>query len=512
MTKAQSVKRAITSLAMLSALAISGCSSNDPNANLPSPAKIAGVPDQLLNQMYKKNEQTGPAIMMSAGQNNGSYNNARRSLVRNNLPEKNTIQLSEWVNFFPYDYPQPKGRIPLSALTETSQTPWNQNTKLLRIAVKSDDIKAAERPAANLVVFVGTDGSDLALIKKSLTILANQLSQQDSLSIITSSGDKNVLLVPTSGAEKDKILSAISNISSGKAGKDGQRMAQAYTLVKQHHIQGGINRVIIAGNSHFKAGFTHIQDVQNFFNQPLNADVSLTALGFGVNKYQPSSLAEIAYEGNGVYSYIDNQRDAEKIWNEQLNSTQTLIAKDFAINVEFNPDYVKAYRLLGYQSERDNGSNSKGVVVTGQTLTALYEVVPVGSAEGWSNPSYQPVYTPNYSSKLRSTTEMAMVHIRYKQPNGSDQRIDMPVPSTQMQTALNDSSQDFRFAAAVAAFAQQLKDNGASTGQFTLDDTLKLANAGKGSDTFELRGEFIQLVESAQNQLPSSSPIKGKGK
>lgn len=512
MTKAQSVKRGITSLALLSALAISGCSSSDPNANLPSPVKTAGVPDQALNQTYKQNAQTGPEILMSAGQNNGSYNNMRRSLVHNNLPEKGTIQLSEWVNFFPYDYPQPKGRIPLSALTETSQTPWNQNTKLLRIAVKSDDIKAAERPAANLVVFVGTDGSDLSLIKQSLTLLANQLKPQDSLSIITASGDKSVLLAPTSGAGKDKILSAIGNISSGKAGKDSERMAQAYTLVKEHYIQGGINRVIIAGNSNFNAGFTDIQNVQNFFNQHQNENISLTTLGFGVNKFQPSSLAEIAYEGNGIYAYIDNQRDAAKLWNEQLSSTQTLVAKEFAINVEFNPDYVKAYRLLGYQSERDNGSASKGSVVTGQTLTALYEVIPVGGAESWSGPSYGPVYTPNYSSKLRSTSEMAMVHIRYKQPNGADQRIEMPVPSTQMQTALNNSSKDFRFAAAVAAFAQQLKDNGATTGQFTLDDTLKLANDGKGSDAFELRGEFIQLVESAQNQLPSSSPVKGKGK
>lgn len=512
MTKAQSVKRGITSVALLSALVISGCSSSDPNANIPAPVKMAGAPEQALDQTYKKNAQTGPEILMSAGQNNGSYNNMRRSLVRNNLPEKNSIQLSEWVNFFPYDYPQPKGRIPLSALTETSQTPWNQNTKLLRIAVKSDDIKAAESPAANLVVFIGTNGSDLALIKQSLTILANQLSKQDNLSIITTSGDKSVLLAPTSGAEKAKLLSAISNISRGKAEKDGERITQAYTLVKQHYIQGGINRVIIAGNSNFKAGFTGIQDVQNFFNQGQIANISLTTIGFGVNKFQPSSLAQIAYEGNGVYAYIDNQRDAEKLWNEQLNSTQTFIAKNFAINAEFNSDYVKAYRLLGYQSERDNGSANKSSVVTGQTLTALYEIVPIGSAESWSGRFYGPVYTPNNSSKLRSTTDMAVVHIRYKQPNGSGQLIELPVPLAQMQTELNDSSKDFRFAAAVAAFAQQLKDNGATTGQFTLDDTLKLANDGKGSDQFGLHSEFIQLVESAQNQLPSSSPIKGKEK
>lgn len=509
MTKAQSVKRGITSLALLSALAISGCSSSDPNANLPSAVKTAGVPDQPSNQMYKQNTQTGPEILMSAGQNNGSYNNMRRSVTRGALPEKNGIKLTEWVNFFPYDYPQPRGRIPFSAMSETSQTPWNQNTKLLRIAVKADDVKAAERPAANLVIFVGTDGSDLALIRQSLTRLAEKLTKQDTLSIITASGDKGVLLAPTSGAERDKILSAIGKISSGKAGKDSERLAQAYNLANQRYIQGGINRVILAGNSGFNAGFSDIPSVQNFFSQQ-QGNISLTTLGVGVSKFQPSSLAEIAYEGNGVSAYIDNIRDADKVWDQQLNSTQTHVANEFAMNVEFNPSYVKAYRLLGYQSERNNGAASKGAVVTGQTLTALYEVVPAGGYENWSGEAYGPIYTPDSNSNLRSTKEMAMVHIRYKQPsNGASQRIEMPVPATQMETALNNSSKDFRFSAAVAAFAQQLKDNGATTGKFTLNDTLKLANDGKGSDQFELRGEFIQLVEAAQNQLPSSSPIKG---
>ncbi|WP_053007651.1 vWA domain-containing protein [Pragia fontium] len=513
MTKAQSVKRGIHSLALLSALVLAGCSSTDPNMNLPAAVKTAGSADQITKSAHKANAQTGPEVLMSAGQNNGSYNNMRRALVRSELPAKNGIQLAEWVNFFPYDYPQTQGRIPFSAVSEMANTPWNPNTRLLRVAIKADDAQTSERRAANLVVFVGADGSDLSLIKLSLTRLVNQLTAQDSLAIITTAGDNGVLLAPTYGSSKDKMLSAIDNLKSGKANKDTDRLSQAYSLAKEHYLTDGINRVIMAGNSNFSAGFKDIAEAQNFFANQQNSGVSLTALGFTATQFTPSSLAEIADEGNGVYSYIDNQRDADKIWSEQLRSTQTPVAKDFSMKVEFNPSYVKAYRLLGYQAPAtDNESANKGIVVTGQTLTALYEVIPAGDAGNWAGQEFGPIYTPSNSSYLSKTKEMAMVHLRYHKPTaqGDSQRIELPVPASRMNTPLKDSSQDFRFAAAVAAFAQQLKDGGVTTGNFTLNDTLKLANEGQGSDKFELRGEFIQLVKNAQEALPKASPVKGK--
>lgn len=514
MIKAQRVKRGFHSLALLSALVLAGCSSTDPNANIPAPAKTAGSADQALKPTYKATQQTGPEVLMSAGQNNGSYINARRALVRSSLPDPKGIQLSEWVNFFPYDYPQPQGRIPFAASSEMAETPWNPNTKLLRIAIKADDIQTNERKPANLVIFVGTNNVDLSLVKLSLTNLANQLSARDSLAIITSSGENGILLASTAGNNKDKILSAINNLKSGSVGKDSERLAQAYELVKKSYISDSINRVILAGNSNFNAGFKEIQDVKSFFSNGKNAGISLTAVGFAASQFVPSSLADIAYEGNGVYSYIDNERDANKVWAEQLSSTQTPVAKAFSMKVEFNPTYVKAYRLLGYESADGQNSNQTNhdVVVTGQKLTALYEIIPAGSPESWSNEKFGPTFTPSYSSNISKTKELAIAHLRYKMPNSQSQAfpIEFPISEAQMKAQLDKSSKDFRFAAAVAAFAQQLRDNGVTTGQFTLDDTLKLAREGEGSDKFELRGEFIQLIQNAQEALPKTSPIKGQ--
>ncbi|WP_261832579.1 vWA domain-containing protein [Leminorella grimontii] len=505
MTKAYRVNRKIASLALLSTLVIAGCSSTDPNANLPAAAKTTAGAEQ--GAMYTVSS-AGPAMSISAGQNNGSYLNARRSLVNGKLPDRQSIQLNDWVNFFPYSYPQPQGRIPFSASSEIANTPWNSETKLLRVVVKADDIQAAERRSANIVVLVNPDDTDLSLVRLSLTKLVNQLTPQDSLAILTYAGDNGILLAPTPGSSKDKMLSAIDNIKSGRAGKGSEsRLAQAYQLAKEHYVANGVNRVILAGGSGFNAGFKNVMQAQSFFSDAQTADISLTTLGFAVNRFAPSALAELATIGHGVYGYIDNERDAEKTWAEQLRSTQTPVAKNFLMTVEFNPSFVKAYRLLGYQptNATDEG---QGVVVTGQALTALYEVVPAGSNGGWEGETF----TPNANTYLRPTQEMAMVHLRYQQPTeqSAPQRIELPVPSSQMSTSLMQSSKDFRFAAAVAAFAQQLKYNGAATGQFTLDDTLKLAKAGKDDDRFELRGEFIQLVEKAQEALPKNSPIKGQ--
>lgn len=517
MTKAQSVKRGIHSLALLSALVLAGCSSTDPNLNLPSPAKTAGSPEQEIKQAYKTSAQNGPEVLISAADNNGSYNNMRRALARSSLPGKDSIQLSEWVNFFPYDYPQPQGRIPFAANGEIAVTPWNPNTRLLRVAIKAGDTQAsAERRAANLVVLVGGEGADLSLIKTSLTHLVNQLTPQDTLTLLSASGDKGVLLEPTTGDKKDKMLSAISSLSSGKTLQDSSRLTEAYTLAKDHYIADGINRVILVGNSTYNAGFSTVQDASDFFANHPAAQISLTTLGFTASQFSPSPLAEVAYVGHGVHQYIDNVRDSDKVWDEQLSATQTPVAKEFSMKVEFNPTYIKAYRLLGYQAPSEESSNAanSGVVVTGQTMTALYEIIPAGSSEEWSAEQYGFIGTPSANSYLRQTKEIAMMHLRYKTPNaqGTPQRIELPVPESQMNNTLDNSSKDFRFAAAVAAFAQQLKDNGTSTGTFTLDDTLKLANEGRGADKYDLRSEFIQLVGNAQNELPKSSPVKGQGK
>lgn len=327
MTKAYRVNRKIASLALLSTLVIAGCSSTDPNANLPSAAKTSAGAEQESKYGITT---TGPALSIAAGQNSGSYLNARRSLINGRIPDKQSIQLTEWVNFFPYNYPQPKGRIPFSGNSEVAATPWNPATKLLRVAIKADDLQAAERRSANIVVLVNPDSTDLSLIKLSLTKLVNQLNAQDSLTILTYAGDSAVVLAPTAGSSKDKMLSAISNIKSGKAGKDSEsRLSQAYQLAKERYIAGGVNRVILAGNSAFNAGLKNAEQAQSFFSSPQTANISLTALGFAVNSFTPSALADLATIGHGAYGYIDNERDAEKAWSEQLRSRRPRLPKTF---------------------------------------------------------------------------------------------------------------------------------------------------------------------------------------
>jgi Ca-activated chloride channel family protein len=414
-----------------------------------------------------------PVSTFSADVDTGAYANVRRLLNQGRLPPDGAVRLEEMVNYFPYDYALPTDGSPFGVTTELAPSPWNPHTRLLRIGIKASDRGVAELAPANLVFLVDVSGSmdrreGLPLVKSTLKLLVDQLREQDRVSLVVYAGDSRVVLEPTSGREKAKIRTAIDQLTAGgsTAGASGIDISD-FDSLKQMAVDKR------------KTG------------------VSLTTLGFGVDNYNEHLMEQLADAGDGNYAYIDNLREARKVLVDQLGSTLAVVAKNVKLQVEFNPAQVSEYRLLGYENralKREDFSNDKvdaGEIGAGHTVTALYEIVPKGE-KGWLEPLR---YGKPASAVSGSAGELAMLRVRYQLPEGGNSRlIERPIMDSQVGKA----SDDLRFAAAVAAFSQQLKD-GRYTGDFSLKDTQALARGARGEDRFGLRAEFVQLVELAQS-------------
>lgn len=456
-----------------------------------------------------------PVSTFSIDVDTGSYANVRRFLNGGQLPPQDAVRLEELVNYFPYAYPLPKGDAPFGINTELATSPWNPETRLLRIAIKASDLRVEELPPANLVFLVDVSGSmdrreGLPMVQSTLKLLVEQLRAQDKVSLVVYAGASSVVLEPTSGAEKAKIRGAIDQLSAGgsTAGESGIQLA--YQQAQQGFIQGGINRILLATDGDFNVGISDFETLKQLAADKRKTGVSLTTLGFGTDNYNERLMEQLADAGDGNYAYIDNLREARKVLVDQLGSTLATVARDVKIQVEFNPAEVSEYRLLGYENralKREDFSNDKvdaGEIGAGHTVTALYEVVPSG-AKGWLEPlRYQSAKTDNKAG------ELAWLRIRYKAPGqGASKLLEQPIQAD-TAVALNQASEDLRFAAAVAAFAQQLKGD-KYTGRFSLADSAELARTAKGEDRFGLRAEFVQLVELAQSlQNPATGPTTAR--
>lgn len=456
-----------------------------------------------------------PVSTFSIDVDTGSYANVRRFLNGGQLPPQDAVRLEELVNYFPYAYPLPKGDAPFGINTELAATPWNPQTRLLRIAIKASDLRVEELPPANLVFLVDVSGSmdrreGLPMVQATLKLLVEQLRGQDKVSLVVYAGSSSVVLQPTSGSEKAKIRGAIDQLTAGgsTAGESGIQLA--YQQAQQGFIDGGINRILLATDGDFNVGISDFETLKQLAAAKRKSGVSLTTLGFGTDNYNEQLMEQLADAGDGNYAYIDNLREARKVLVDQLGSTLATVARDVKIQVEFNPAEVSEYRLLGYENralKREDFSNDKvdaGEIGAGHTVTALYEVVPSG-ANGWLEPlRYQ---TAKADSKAG---ELAWLRIRYKAPGqGASKLLEQPIQAD-TAVALNQASEDLRFAAAVAAFAQQLKGD-KYTGRFSLADSAELARTAKGEDRFGLRAEFVQLVELAQSlQNPATGPTTAR--
>ncbi|WP_455927816.1 vWA domain-containing protein [Pseudomonas capeferrum] len=448
-----------------------------------------------------------PVSTFSVDVDTGSYANVRRFLNQGSLPPEGAVRLEEMVNYFPYDYALPTDGTPFGVTTEVAPSPWNPHTRLLRIGIKASDRAVADLAPANLVFLVDVSGSmsrreGLPLVKSTLKLLVDQLRDQDRVSLVVYAGESRVVLKPTSGRDKTTIRNAIDQLTAGGSTAGASGIEMAYQMAREGFIDKGINRILLATDGDFNVGVSDFDSLKQMAVDQRKSGVSLTTLGFGVDNYNEHLMEQLADAGDGNYAYIDNLREARKVLVDQLSSTLAVVARDVKLQVEFNPAQVSEYRLLGYENralKREDFNNDKvdaGEIGAGHTVTALYEIVPKGE-QGWLEP-LRYASPPNADGK---SSEFAMLRVRYKPAEGGNSRlIEHPISSAQNAKP----SDDLRFSAAVAAFAQQLKGNGRYTGSMSFKDTAALARSARGDDPFGLRGEFVQLVELAQSlQAPA---------
>ena len=460
-----------------------------------------------------------PVSTFSIDVDTGSYANVRRFLNQGQLPPAEVVRLEELVNYFPYAYPLPTGDSPFGVDTELAVTPWNPQSRLLRIAIKASDMQVAQLPPANLVFLVDVSGSmdrreGLPLVQSTLKLLVEQLRAEDKVSLVVYAGSSSVVLEPTAGSDKARIRAAIDQLRAGGSTAGESGIQQAYQQAQQGFIKNGINRILLATDGDFNVGISDFETLKQLAADKRKTGISLTTLGFGTDNYNERLMEQLADAGDGNYAYIDNLREARKVLVDQLGSTLATVAKDVKIQVEFNPAQVSEYRLLGYENralKREDFSNDKvdaGEIGAGHTVTVLYEIVPTGN-KGWLEPlRYQQV-----EKAVGKQGELALLRIRYKAlQQSSSKLLEIPIEAQHNTPAIAQASEDLRFAAAVAAFAQQLK-GARYTGAFDLAASAELARSGKGEDRFGLRGEFVQLVELAQSlQTPSSLPAPSAAK
>jgi len=427
------------------------------------------------------------------------------------LPPKDAVRVEEMINYFTYDYAQPTDEKPFAVHVDLASCPWEQSHRLVRIGLKGKEIATDKRGPSNLVFLLDVSGSmtpaeRLPLIKQSMRLLVDKLTENDRVAIVVYAGGSGVVLPSTPGNEKEKILSALESLESGGSTNGAEGIELAYKIAATNFIKGGVNRVILATDGDFNVGVTNQGDLIRLIEEKAKTGAFLSVLGVGTDNLKDSTMQKLADKGNGNYAYLDSLDEARKVLVQQMNGTLVTIAKDVKIQVEFNPARVASYRLIGYEKRmlrKEDFNNDKvdaGEIGAGHTVTALYEVVPVGAKE---NPSASvPAVDPlKYSTSERpvSTTassEMLTVKLRYKKPDGDkSDLIERPVIDS--NAAFASASPDFKFAAAVAEFGMLLRDS-EHKGNGTFSSVLEWAQEGKGADRNGYRTGFIELVRKAR--------------
>jgi Ca-activated chloride channel homolog len=450
-----------------------------------------------------KSVASDPVSTFSVDVDTGSYANVRRYLMQGQMPPVDAVRTEEMLNYFRYDYPTPKDRSrPFGITTDMARTPWNSETRLLRVGIKGFDLPRDQRPATNLVFLVDVSGSmfaqdKLPLVKTSLSMLADRLSPRDKVSIVVYAGAAGIVLEPTHNATY--VKAALDCLQAGGSTAGGQGMELAYATAKANFIRGGVNRVIMATDGDFNVGISSQEGIEEIVKRNREAGITLTTLGFGQGNYNEAMMEKVADIGNGNYAYIDSALEAQKVLDEEMAATLFTIAKDVKIQIEFNPDVVREYRLIGYENrllaEEDfnNDRVDAGDVGAGHQVTALYEIVAAGH-RGWLP---ERVYAGNRPRAPRTTEpprEVARLKLRYKLPDGDRSLlVEQPVGYSLFQSAAAPRG-DMAFAAAVAAFGQKLRGD-KYLGDFTMADVRSLAGDQRGY----LREEFGKLTRLAES-------------
>ena len=500
-----------------------GCGRTQPGHGIDVPTASVAPPDELgeLRQPPKAEFNTEeyaaitenpflvaleqPQSTFSIDVDTASYANVRRMLQEGKAPPAGAVRIEELVNYFSYDYPEPRGEHPFSVSTELASCSWQPEHQLLRVALKGQSIEQGERPACNLVFLLDVSGSmldekKLPLVKSALQLLTGELRKDDRVAVVVYAGASGLVLDSTAARERSKILNAIEQLTAGGSTNGGQGIDLAYQVAREHQVPGGINRVILCTDGDFNVGTSSDSALLELIQTQARSDVFLTVLGFGSGNIKDSKMELLADKGNGNYAYIDSLLEARKVLVEQIGGTLITIAKDVKIQLDFNPQHVQSYRLLGYENRllenqdfRDD-SKDAGEIGAGHTVTAFYELVPAGTAE--SSPESRP--SEFVKPKLIATadsSDMLTVNLRYKLPkNIESSEFQVRVSPTSLTL---EPSQDFQFASAVVAYGMLLRHS-QYAGRANWDWVVETAQKSSGQDTAGLRDEFVQLAKTAK--------------
>lgn len=471
-------------------------------------------PDQENTEEYEGIEEnifhdpsTKPLSTFSIDVDAASYANVRRFISQGQRPPVDAVRVEEMINYFDYDYAQPKGEDPFSIYTEISEAPWNRQHKLVHIGLQGKKIATDKLPPSNLVFLIDVSGSmadpdKLPLLKSSFKMLVEQLRDQDRVAIVVYAGAAGVVLPSTSGDDKRKILESLEQLEAGGSTAGGAGIKLAYKIARQNFVEGGNNRVILATDGDFNVGESSNEAMERLIEEKREEGVFLTVLGFGMGNYKDSKMEVLADKGNGNYAYIDNILEAQKVLVNEFGGTLFTIAKDVKLQIEFNPARVQAYRLIGYENrllkdeDFNNDKKDAGELGSGHTVTALYEVIPVGVKSNF--PGVDPLkYQTNKKREpvvINESNEIMTIKFRYKKPDGITSKL-MVHALVDEQVPLMKSSDNFRWSAAVAAFGMLLRDSEYVKG-YTWEEVAQLAGGARGRDEQGYRIEFINLVKS----------------
>lgn len=470
-------------------------------------AKPEPIPSNEDYENFVENQfespKDAPLSTFSIDVDNASYTNIRRFINNGQAIPKDAVRVEEMMNFFKYNYPQPKENQPFSINTEYSNCPWNTSHQLLKIGLQGKIIPTENLPASNLVFLIDVSGSmsssnKLPLLKKSMKILVNELRKEDKVSIVVYAGAAGMVLAPTSGDQKRNIINALDNLNAGGSTAGGAGIELAYKTAVDNFIVGGNNRVILATDGDFNVGSTSNKDMETLIEEKRKTGVFLTCLGYGMGNYKDSKMETLADKGNGNYAYIDNIQEANRFLGKEFKGAMFAIAKDVKIQIEFNPKHVQAYRLIGYENRKlqaedfKNDAIDAGELGSGHTVTALYEIIPTGTESAFSLPELKYTTTSNNTSAY--SDELATIKFRYKKPDG-DKSIEIVETINNKNNSLTNASADFKFTTSVAWFGLKLRDSKLISNKDN-EAILALAEQGLEQDKGGYKAEFLRLVES----------------
>jgi Ca-activated chloride channel family protein len=449
-----------------------------------------------------------PLSTFSIDVDTASYSNVRRFINEGQIPPQDAVRIEEMVNYFKYDYPEPQGSRPFSVTTEVASAPWNQKHKLLKIGLQGKRLSNENLPPSNLTFLIDVSGSmsdpnKLPLVKSSLRLLVNELRPQDRVSIVVYAGNAGLVLPSTPANQKQQILQAIDRLEAGGSTAGGEGISLAYKVAQDNLIKSGNNRVILASDGDFNVGISSESELVKLIEENRNQGIFLTVLGFGTGNLQDSKMEQIADKGNGNYAYIDSLLEAKKALVKEMGGSLYTLAKDVKLQVQFNPQKVQAYRLIGYENRQlanqdfNDDKKDAGELGAGHTVTALYEIIPTGVK------SDVPIADTKPEAPTATTVpvweDLVLVNLRYKEPDKNESQLFTERVGDRF-TSFKDASTDFKFASSVASFGMILR-NSPYKGNATVKSVLELATQSQGTDLDGYRAEFVRLVQKSQELL-----------